>query len=225
MRRYLILPAALLAVAAWGGTSFGREKDAGNDSQSNASESSTNDSQSTGQNRNDRQEREEMDDAEHHAALGISMVEKDGHVRVAAVMPGSPAARAGLQVDDEIRAVGDQRIRTTDGLTEEISEQQPGVPSNCQFAAMANAARSMPAWRAHKKPADGVITDNTVRMASMARTNNMPATTSTTIAAIAKIVRTAIVLPRTILTVNRPRRRSISSCTVKATDCPTAARG
>ncbi len=127
MRRYLILSAALLAALAWSGTSFGRDKDAGNDSQSNASDASSNDSQSTAQNRNDRQDRDHSEDAQHHAALGISMSESDGHVRVIAVMPGSPAARAGVQVGDEIRAVDDQKIRTTQGLTEEIEEQQPGA--------------------------------------------------------------------------------------------------
>jgi len=127
MRRYLILPAALLAAIAWGGTSFGRDKDSGNDSQSKASNTSGNDTQATNQNGNDQQGREGADDAQHHAALGISMTDSDGHVRVAAVMPGSPAAKAGLQVGDEIRAVDDERIRTAEGLTEEIGEQQPGA--------------------------------------------------------------------------------------------------
>ncbi len=65
-------------------------------------------------------------DAGNHAALGVALEEYDGHVRVKAVMPGSPASKAGLRVDDEIRAVGDQKIRTTEGLVEEIGEYQPG---------------------------------------------------------------------------------------------------
>jgi PDZ domain len=139
MRRYLILSAALLALAAWSGKSFGRDKDSGNDSQTNASDSASNETQSSAQNRNDRQDRENADDAQHHAALGISMTDSDGHVRVAAVMPGSPAARAGLQVGDEIRAVDDQRIRTADELTEEIGEQQPGA--NVELSIRRNGER------------------------------------------------------------------------------------
>ena len=145
MRRYLILSAALLAMAAWGGTSFGREKDSSNDSQSNASDSSSNDSQSAAQNR-DRQDRETSDDAQHHAALGISMSDSEGHVRVIAVMPGSPAARAGLQVGDEIRAVGDQRIRTAQGLTEEIEEQQPGATVELSIRRNGERRAPQPAW-------------------------------------------------------------------------------
>jgi hypothetical protein len=72
------------------------------------------------------QDREQSDDPQHHASLGISMVESDGRVRVVAVLPGSPAARAGLQVGDEVRYVDDQRIRTTEGLQEEVNERQPG---------------------------------------------------------------------------------------------------
>lgn len=66
------------------------------------------------------------DDAQHHAALGVSLAESDGNVRVIAVAPGSPAAQAGIRVGDEIRYVNDQRIRTTHGLVEEISDFHPG---------------------------------------------------------------------------------------------------
>ncbi len=66
------------------------------------------------------------EDVEHHAALGVSIEETAKGVRVVAVLPASPAARAGLRVGDEIRYVGDQRIRTTDGLIEEIGEYRPG---------------------------------------------------------------------------------------------------
>ncbi len=66
------------------------------------------------------------DDAQHHAALGVSLRESDGHVTVIAVLPGSPAARAGLRNGDVIRYVGDQRIATAAGLAEEIGEYKPG---------------------------------------------------------------------------------------------------
>lgn len=62
---------------------------------------------------------------QHHAALGVSLAESDGQVRVIAVLPGSPAAQAGLQAGDQIRYVGDQRIRTAQGLAEEIGEYRP----------------------------------------------------------------------------------------------------
>jgi membrane-associated protease RseP (regulator of RpoE activity) len=76
---------------------------------------------SSGNNQN--QDRGEQ---EHHAALGISMEEQDGHVHISAILPGSPAARAGLRVGDEIRSVAGEKIRTTDGLRDEIAEQRPG---------------------------------------------------------------------------------------------------
>ena len=66
------------------------------------------------------------DDAQHHGSLGISMREDDGRVIVIAVMPGSPAAKAGLRVGDQIRFVGDQRIATAQGLADEVAEYRPG---------------------------------------------------------------------------------------------------
>ena len=141
--RYGVVAVALLAMATWSGNSFGREKDASNDSTSNAqSNASNDDSQNASQNNNDRrnQDRDQSDaDAQHHAALGISVVDNDGRVRVVAILPGSPAARAGLQVGDEIRSVDDQRIRTADGLTEEVGEKQPG--SNVELSIRRNGER------------------------------------------------------------------------------------
>ena len=82
----------------------------------------TRNNQSSDQNR--RSDRD--DDAQHHASLGISMHEDDGRVTVIGVMPGSPAAKAGLRVGDTIRYVGDQKIATAQGLAEEIGEYRPG---------------------------------------------------------------------------------------------------
>lgn len=127
---YGALAVALLALATWSGNSFAGDKDSSDDTQSGAKESSSDDSQPSKQTTNDRrsQDRDKSDsDVQHHAVLGISMLESDGHVRVVAIMPGSPAAKAGLQVGDEIRSVDDQRIRTTEGLTDEICEKQPGA--------------------------------------------------------------------------------------------------
>jgi hypothetical protein len=143
--RYGMVAVALAALATWSGSSFGREKEASNDTQSNAANASTDESSSTAQSNNgnnDRrgQDREQGDaDAQHHAALGISVVDHDGRVRVIAILPASPAAKAGLQVGDEIRYVDDQRIRTAEGLTDEVGEKQPG--SNVELSIRRNGER------------------------------------------------------------------------------------
>jgi membrane-associated protease RseP (regulator of RpoE activity) len=66
------------------------------------------------------------DDATHHASLGVSLSDSDGRVTVLAVMPGSPAAKAGLRAGDEIRYVGDQRVRDAQSVAEEIADSRPG---------------------------------------------------------------------------------------------------
>jgi hypothetical protein len=48
-------------------------------------------------------------------------------VRVAGVIPGSPADRAGLRAGDEIRFVGDRRISTIQSLTDTIGGSEPGT--------------------------------------------------------------------------------------------------
>lgn len=47
-------------------------------------------------------------------------------VAVDEVVPGSPAAKAGLRADDVIRRFGDRPIRSTQELLEEIMKRQPG---------------------------------------------------------------------------------------------------
>lgn len=81
---------------------------------------------STRANNQNRRMDQNDDDAQHHGSLGISMREDDGRVTVIAVMPGSPAAKAGLRVGDQIRFVGDQRIATAQGLADEVAEYRPG---------------------------------------------------------------------------------------------------
>lgn len=66
------------------------------------------------------------ENAQHHAVLGVSLAEQNGRVRVIAVMPGSPAAKAGIEPGDEIRRVNDERVRSAHDLAEEIEEQKPG---------------------------------------------------------------------------------------------------
>ncbi|HEX4144188.1 MAG TPA: PDZ domain-containing protein [Pirellulales bacterium] len=139
--RFGVVALALAALATWSSSGFAREKDSSNDSQSNAQNASSDDSSNQNNSNNDRrnQDRDQSDDAQHHAALGISVTDNDGRVRVAAMLPGSPAAKAGLQVGDEIRYVDDQRIRTAEGLTDEVDDKQPG--SNVELSIRRNGER------------------------------------------------------------------------------------
>lgn len=107
-------------------TGFGADKDSSDSAKkSGTSASERSDSQNQDSARN-RQTNNDDEDAQHHAALGVSLTESDGQVKVIAVLPGSPADRAGLKAGDQIRYVGDQRIRTAQGLAEEIGEYRPG---------------------------------------------------------------------------------------------------
>ncbi|MGE5193993.1 MAG: PDZ domain-containing protein [Deltaproteobacteria bacterium] len=63
----------------------------------------------------------------HRAALGVLLSASDDAVIIVGVIPGSPAERVGLRSGDEIRYVGDQRIRTISELTETIGGYQPGT--------------------------------------------------------------------------------------------------
>jgi len=114
---------AMLALA---NPSFGDENDNSRSDRTNNSGQKANQDRSQDQSRQD-QDRSNDEDASHHAGLGVSLLEQDGHVNVIAVMPGSPAAKAGVRVGDEIRYVNDDRIRTAQALAEEISENRPGA--------------------------------------------------------------------------------------------------
>ena len=67
------------------------------------------------------------DRALHRAALGVFILATEETVSVVEVIFGSPADRAGLQAGDEIRYVGDARIRTTDSLIHAIAAFTPGT--------------------------------------------------------------------------------------------------
>jgi hypothetical protein len=61
------------------------------------------------------------------AALGVFIGAAKETVNIVEVISGSPADRAGLQAGDEVRYVGDSRIRTTDSLIEAIAAFTPGT--------------------------------------------------------------------------------------------------
>lgn len=109
--------AVLVSLAS---ASFARE-----DENSDRSNRSSNDQASQDESSSrDRSANEE--NAQHHAVLGVSLAEQNGRVRVIAVMPGSPAAKAGIEPGDEIRKVNDERIHSARELADEIEEQRPG---------------------------------------------------------------------------------------------------
>ncbi|MCA8958386.1 MAG: PDZ domain-containing protein [Planctomycetes bacterium] len=58
--------------------------------------------------------------------LGVSVSETDAGVAISEVVRGSPAARAGLQVDDVILAVGEDKVRDVQGLIAIIGRHNPG---------------------------------------------------------------------------------------------------
>jgi len=127
-----MLTVAAVAVFSLANAGLGDEDEGTSKSKStnNASRSASDESDNS-RSRNDRQDeqkgsRSDRDESQEHAALGVALEEYDGHVRVISVMPNSPAAKAGVRVGDEIRAVDDQKIRTTEGLVEEIGEYKPG---------------------------------------------------------------------------------------------------
>ena len=58
--------------------------------------------------------------------LGIELSEKDGQPTVKAVLPGSPAEKAGFQVGDLIVALSDRPVKSTAELQKLASRTQPG---------------------------------------------------------------------------------------------------
>jgi predicted metalloprotease with PDZ domain len=79
------------------------------------------------------------DDAEHQAALGVTLSDASGGVRVTSVVPGSPAANIGLRVGDEIRSVDGQQVGSTQGLIDGIRAHRPG--SQAELAIVRNGER------------------------------------------------------------------------------------
>ncbi|KPK99307.1 MAG: hypothetical protein AMK75_06720 [Planctomycetes bacterium SM23_65] len=61
------------------------------------------------------------------AWLGIQLEAADGGVRIAAVIPQSPAQRHGLRVGDLVLRIGDRETRTPAALNAEVEKQKPGA--------------------------------------------------------------------------------------------------
>jgi putative serine protease PepD len=63
-----------------------------------------------------------------HAYLGVSIAASDAPVgvRLAQIVPGGPADRAGLQPDDVITKLDGTELRTTNDLSSFIDEHEPG---------------------------------------------------------------------------------------------------
>jgi hypothetical protein len=68
-----------------------------------------------------------------HGALGVLLRKSGDGVTVVGVIPGSPAARAGVRWGDEIRKLGDRSIRSTQEFTEVIRDSKPGAQVNLQL--------------------------------------------------------------------------------------------
>jgi putative serine protease PepD len=66
-----------------------------------------------------------QDGSVEHAYLGVSLPD-DGAAKIADVVSGSPADRAGLQTADEVTAVDGNKIETGDELRSAIDAKKPG---------------------------------------------------------------------------------------------------
>jgi putative serine protease PepD len=61
-----------------------------------------------------------------HAYLGVSVEDGDGGARIAEVRPGTPAAKAGLQVGDIVTEADGKTIATGDELRQTVETHKPG---------------------------------------------------------------------------------------------------
>jgi putative serine protease PepD len=61
-----------------------------------------------------------------HAYLGVGIASASNGVRLSEVRPGTPAAKAGLQVGDVITAIGGERVRDATALGTAVDAKKPG---------------------------------------------------------------------------------------------------
>ena len=62
--------------------------------------------------------------------IGVSLTERDGHVVIVEVVPGSPAARAGIEPGDRIAAVNGSPVRDPAQVVERVRGTRPGDALN-----------------------------------------------------------------------------------------------
>lgn len=60
-------------------------------------------------------------------ALGVTLAQERDGVRVIDLLPGGPAARAGLQVGDQLKAIDGTKWTTVDDVIEQISARWPNT--------------------------------------------------------------------------------------------------
>lgn len=60
-------------------------------------------------------------------ALGVSLAEAKHGVRVIAVVPGSPAEKAGILPGDEIVRIGNQTVQSIRNFIENVRKMTPGA--------------------------------------------------------------------------------------------------
>ncbi|PAY19265.1 peptidase M28 [Rhodopirellula sp. SM50] len=73
------------------------------------------------------------------AYLGIRISEQNGVVKITEVTDGSPASKAGLQIDDQIQRIGRQAIRTTGDVLSWVRAHEPGDSFEIEVRRNANA--------------------------------------------------------------------------------------
>ena len=66
------------------------------------------------------------DGSAEHPSLGVSVGNADGGAGIADVVPGGPAAAAGLEAGDVVTRVGERRVTDVDGLIAAIRDHEPG---------------------------------------------------------------------------------------------------
>ncbi len=66
-------------------------------------------------------------DLSNRGAVGVFLYESEDHVLVSKVVPKSPAEKVGLRVGDDIRYVDKERIKSAQGLIDEIASVHPGT--------------------------------------------------------------------------------------------------
>ena len=101
--------------------------------------------------------KDEDDDPEHPGWLGADLEAQGGRLLVTHVKNGTPASEAGLNVGDEIVAVGDYRVpATADAWKERLKSYPPGTQDTLLVARRERHARLVPILGRQARHALGV---------------------------------------------------------------------